>query len=94
MFWSDRANEWQMPQPKTAQSSPPKLTEHPCPVCQKPLEEYGYIKDGKEKSLLRCSDAAARSKPNHKDVAYFQGKEGQWWSPKLGNLGANAAKST
>jgi DNA topoisomerase I len=91
MFWLDRANEWQLPQPKTDRSSPAKLTEHPCPVCQKPLEEYSYNKDGQSKSMLRCSDTAARSKPKHKDVAYFRGKEGQWWSPKLGNLGVNVA---
>jgi DNA topoisomerase-1 len=91
MFWSDRSNEWQLPQAKTEQSSPVKLTEHLCPVCQKPLEEYSYSKDGQAKSMLRCSDAAARAKHKHKDVAYFRGKEGQWWSPKLGNLGANVA---
>lgn len=91
MFWSDRSNEWQIPQPKTEQSSPAKLTEHPCPVCQKPLEEYNYSKDGQAKSMLRCSDAEARTKPKHKDVAYFRGKEGVWWSPKLGNLGTNVA---
>jgi DNA topoisomerase I len=88
MFWSDRTSEWQLPQAKTEQSSSAKLTEHPCPVCQKPLEEYSYMKEGQAKSMLRCSDAVARSKPKHKDVAYFRGKEGQWWSPKLGNLGA------
>ena len=91
MFWSDRSNEWQLPQPKTEQSLPVKLTEHPCPVCKKPLEEYSYNKDGQSKSMLRCSDAEARTKPKHKDVAYFRGKEGQWWSPKLGNIGANVA---
>jgi DNA topoisomerase I len=94
MFWSDRSSQWQLPQPKTEQSSPAKLTEHPCPVCQKPLEEYNYSKDGQAKSMLRCSDAEARTKPKHKDVAYFRGKEGVWWSPKLGNLGAEVAKST
>jgi DNA topoisomerase I len=102
MFWSDRfsngdatrTNEWQIPQPKTEQSSPAKLTEHPYPVCQKPLEEYSYSKDGQSKSMLRCSDTEARSKPKHKDVAYFRGKEGHWWSPKLGNLGADAARSS
>jgi DNA topoisomerase I len=91
MFWSDRTSEWQLPQPKSPQSSPPKLTPYPCPVCQKPLEEYSYSKDGQTKSMLRCSDAAARSKPKHQDVAYFRGKEGYWWSPKLGNLVADAS---
>jgi DNA topoisomerase I len=88
MFWSDRSTEWQLPQPKTTPSAPPKLTDHPCPICQKPLEEYTYKKDGKEKSMLRCSDSIARNQPKHKDVAYFRGNEQQWWSPKLGNLGA------
>jgi DNA topoisomerase I len=95
MFWSDRfsdgdatrTNEWQLPRPKTVQSAPPKLTSHPCPICQQPLEEYSYSKDGQAKSMLRCSDAIARSQPKHKDVAYFRGNEQQWWSPKLGNLG-------
>ncbi len=94
MFWSDRSNEWQIPQSKIEPLSPAKLTEYPCPVCQKPLEKYSYSKDGQAKSMLRCSDAIARTKPKHKDVAYFRGKEGAWWSPKLGNLGAEAAKST
>ncbi len=89
MFWSERTSEWQIPQAKTEQSTsttPAKLTKYPCPVCQKPLEEYSYSKDGEAKSMLRCSDAVARSKPKHKDVAYFRGKEGKWWSPKLGDL--------
>jgi DNA topoisomerase I len=94
MFWSDRSNEWQLPQPKAAQSTPPKLTAHPCPICQQPLEEYSYSKDGQAKSMLRCSDAIARSQPKHKDVAYFRGNEQQWWSPKLGNLGAVTTSST
>jgi DNA topoisomerase I len=92
MFWSERGSEWQLPQPKTEQSLA-KLTEHPCPVCQKPLEEYSYTKDGQVKSMLRCSDAVARSKQSHKDVAYFRGKEGLWWSPKLGNLGVDTSIS-
>jgi DNA topoisomerase I len=90
MFWSERTSEWQIPQPKSEQSTSAKLTKYSCPVCKKPLEEYGYIKDGQAKSMLRCSDAIARSKPKHKDVAYFRGKEGQWWSPKLGNIEAES----
>jgi DNA topoisomerase I len=53
-----------------------------------------YSKDGQAKSMLRCSDAAAVTQPKHQDVTYFRGKEGQWWSPKLGNLGADAVKLT
>lgn len=86
MFWSDRAKQWQLPQAQPEQQSQTKLTDYSCPVCSKPLEEYHYSKEGQAKSMLRCSDGKARSEPKHKDVAYFRGKEGQWWSPKLGNL--------
>ena len=47
------------------------LTEYPCPVCSKQLEEYTYTKDLQEKKLLRCSDAKAREKSNHKPAVYF-----------------------
>lgn len=64
---------------------PGTLTEYPCPVCQKPLEEYHYSKNGKDKMLLRCSDTVARQKPKHQEAVYFQTTEG-FWSPKFGNL--------
>ncbi|MGB8700359.1 MAG: DNA topoisomerase I, partial [Thermosynechococcaceae cyanobacterium] len=86
LFWSERVKQWQLPQPKTELPTETKLTEYPCPVCGKPLEEYHYSKEGQAKSMLRCSDAKARSNAKHKDVAYFRGKEGNWWSPKLGDL--------
>ncbi len=86
LFWSDRAKQWQLPQAKSVQASDIALTTYPCPVCGKPLEEYRYVKEGQEKSMLRCSDSAARSDKKHQDVAYFRGQEGKWWSPKLGDL--------
>ncbi len=61
-------------------------------VCKKPLEEYSYIKDGQNKTMLRCSgqDSWKDYKYNdkdykYKDVAYFNTSKG-WWSPKFGNL--------
>jgi DNA topoisomerase I len=69
----------------TTQKSPAKITTHPCPVCKKPLEEYAYIKEGQNKTMLRCSDSQSRVDKKHKDVAYFSTQKG-WWSPKFGEL--------
>jgi DNA topoisomerase-1 len=66
-------------------SSLPASQEHPCPVCGKPLELYEYTKDGQSKQMLRCSDAAARRRDDHKNVAYFASK-GVFWSPKYGEI--------
>jgi DNA topoisomerase I len=86
LFWSERVKQWQLPQQKTEVPSEPKLTDYPCPVCGKPLEQCGYLREGQQKQLLRCSDPNARSNFKHQDVVYFQSKDGNWWSPKLGNL--------
>lgn len=83
LFWSDRAKQWQMPQARSEQQ--PKTTAYPCPVCQKPLEQYGYLKDGEQKQLLRCSDAKARGDRKHNDAVFYQ-SQGHWWSPKYGQL--------
>lgn len=92
MFWSDRTSEWQQPQPKSLDSqsasiekAAPEITAFPCPVCQKPLEIYHYMKEGKEKQLLRCSDANARADKKHAKAVYFQSK-GKWWSPQFGEI--------
>jgi DNA topoisomerase-1 len=88
LFWSDRTRQWEAPHKATpAASSPsqPYLTEHLCPVCQKPMEEYTYEKDGQSKRLLRCSDDQARNDRKHKEAVYFQTTRG-WWSPKFGEL--------
>ncbi|HEY9627552.1 MAG TPA: type I DNA topoisomerase [Coleofasciculaceae cyanobacterium] len=65
-----------------------KLTEHPCPVCHKPMEEYAYQKDGQHKTLLRCSDRAARQDGQHQEAVYFYTAKGSFWSPKFGELAA------
>lgn len=87
LFWSERSKRWEAPQAKSPQteSSKPQLTDFPCPVCQRFLEQYSYQKDGQNKALLRCSNPKARSDSKHKDVVYFQTEKG-WWSPKLGDL--------
>ncbi len=90
LFWSDRAKAWEVPHTKSvsgekAPAASTILTEHSCPVCQMPLEEYPYEKDGQLKRLLRCSNPKARSDSKHKDVVYFSTANG-WWSPKLGEL--------
>jgi DNA topoisomerase-1 len=89
LFWSEYSKRWEAPQAKLAQTEPlkPKLTDAPCPVCRKPLEQHSYQKEGQAKLLLRCSNPKARSDAKHKDVVYFQTEKG-WWSPKLGELSA------
>lgn len=90
LFWSDYNKTWRSPrsqEDKTtdAQKPPGKLTNYPCPVCKKPLEEYGYVKDGQQKTMLRCSDSKSRKDSKHKEAVYFNTAKG-WWSPKFGNL--------
>lgn len=65
-------------------------TKYFCPVCQKPLEEYAYTKDGESKIILRCSDSEARKRPNHKQAVYFSTKANKFWSPKFGELGSSS----
>lgn len=89
LFWSERSRKWEAPRSKSSDASgdapQPQITAHPCPVCQKPLEEYPYEKEGQAKRLLRCSDSKARADSKHKEAVYFQTAKG-WWSPKFGNL--------
>lgn len=89
MFWSDRTSTWESPSAKSERSegASVKLTEYPCPVCKKPLEEYSYQKDGQPKVMLRCSDAKARQQRKHEGAVYFQTSNG-FWSPKFGELGS------
>jgi DNA topoisomerase I len=58
-----------------------------CPVCKQNLEQYNYLKENEQKSLLRCSDPKSRSKSNHKQVVFFQTLNGNWWSKMYGELG-------
>ena len=90
LFWSDFNKKWEAPKTKTStnENTPKpsaKITAYPCPVCKKPLEEYSYIKDGQNKTMLRCSGQDSWKDTKHKDVAYFHTAKG-WWSPKFGNL--------
>ncbi|MGR3274328.1 type I DNA topoisomerase [Acaryochloris marina NIES-2412] len=86
MFWSDRDKNWQVPQAKSDQPTPPaELTDYPCPACKQKMEIYQYQKEGQTKQMLRCSDPKARANKKHKDAVYFQSK-GRWWSPKHGEL--------
>jgi DNA topoisomerase I len=90
LFWSDFNKTWEAPKTKTSETAKTpkpqaKITSYPCPVCKKPLEEYSYIKDGQNKTMLRCSGQESWKDKKHKDVAYFHTAKG-WWSPKFGNL--------
>jgi DNA topoisomerase I len=90
LFWSDFNKTWSAPKPKTSEveNTPKpavKVTAYACPVCKKPLEEYSYMKDGQNKTMLRCSGQESWKDKKHKDVAYFHTAKG-WWSPKFGNL--------
>ncbi|MFN6515192.1 MAG: type I DNA topoisomerase [Nostoc sp. CreGUA01] len=90
LFWSDINKTWQQPRTKLSKNEsvakpPTKLTSYSCPVCKKPLEEYNYIKDGQNKTMLRCSNPQSRQDKKHQEVAYFSTQKG-WWSPKFGEL--------
>lgn len=87
MFWNSRDKTWQQPGRSGSKEGQrtPQLMEYSCPVCDHNLEEYFYVKEGEEKSLLRCSNAVARENRKHRDVVYFQSREA-WWSPKFGVL--------
>lgn len=90
LFWSDFHKRWEAPKAKTSEGEKmnkqeTKITSYPCPVCKKPLTEYNYIKDGQNKTMLRCSGQDSWKDKKHKDAAYFHTAKG-WWSPKFGNL--------
>ena len=76
-------------------STPQNTTEYPCPVCGQLLELYEYTKENQKKQMLRCSDAQARRRDDHKNVAYFA-SSGVFWSPTYGEIGkhGNSKKST
>ena len=95
LFWSDRTATWEAPKAPSDPSiplSPAKVTEYPCPVCRKPLEEYSYQKDGQSKVMLRCSDTQARQQKKHQGAVYFATAKG-FWSPKFGAIGSAKASA-
>jgi DNA topoisomerase-1 len=90
LFWSDLSKTWEVPRNKVSKEeslpkAATKVTSYSCPVCKKPLEEYSYIKEGQNKTMLRCSNPQSRQDNKHKQVAYFSTQKG-WWSPKFGEL--------
>ena len=60
------------------------VTEYSCPVCNLALERYDYFNGKQAKSLLRCSDLQARTKPHHKNAVYFLTTSGSWWNKEIG----------
>ena len=71
------------PKPKAKSKSSHTVTDKICPVCNSPLAERSYNKNGETKKMLVCS-SGKRDKA-HKNVVYFRSK-GKWWSPKFGEI--------
>ncbi|MBD1896956.1 type I DNA topoisomerase [Coleofasciculus sp. FACHB-129] len=88
MFFNVSTLEYELPDAK--RKNPPrsdKPSQHSCPICGSSLERYKYTKNGQDKVMLRCSNP--KTKQNKcKEVAFFESKKGNWWSPKFGELGA------
>lgn len=83
MFWNPQGKRYELPYAQRP-VDPAAFTDVPCPVCGALLEHYRYAKEGKEKTLLRCSLVENR-RGKCKEVAFFEGREG-FWSPKFGTL--------
>ena len=92
MFWNPTAKKYELPY-TSRPIDPQNFTDHPCPVCGALLERYGYVKEGKEKVMLRCSILDHR-REKCKEVAFFETQDG-FWSPKFGTIGvpSNQTKS-
>ncbi len=101
MFWSSKNQVYELPYSELKESSqnngvsaatrtPSNITEHACPVCSQPLELYEYTKENQQKQMLRCSDAQARRRDDHKNVAYFAVQSG-FWSPSYGEIGKRSS---
>ena len=92
MFWNPKKKGYELPYSQRA-TDPAAFTTHPCPSCGALLIRHHYQKDGKEKVMLRCSIYENR-KGKCQEVAFFQSREGGFWSPKFGNLPADVQKQT
>ncbi len=93
MFLNQKSGNYELPYSEGKPSpNPQSLTEHFCPVCSSPLESHEYSKEGQTKVMLRCSNPKTRQK-KCKDVAFFESKRGDWWSPKFGELKPHEARS-
>jgi len=83
MFWNPQGKRYELPYAQRT-PDPEAFTNVPCPICGALLERYTYIKEGREKVMLRCSLIEHR-RGKCKDVAFFEGRDG-FWSPKFGTL--------
>lgn len=84
MFWNPKKKGYELPYAQRA-VDPKAFTNDPCPCCGALLIRHHYTKEGVDKVMLRCSIADNR-KGKCKDVAYFQSRDGGFWSPKFGDL--------
>ncbi|MEL7224124.1 MAG: DNA topoisomerase, partial [Cyanobacteria bacterium J06576_12] len=84
MFWNSAKKGYELPYAQRA-VDPKAFTDHPCPSCGALLIRHHYQKEGKDKVMLRCSILDNR-KGKCKDVAFFQSRDGGFWSPKFGEL--------
>ena len=84
MFWNPAKKSYELPYAQRA-VDPKAFTNNPCPSCGALLIRHRYQKDGQNKTMLRCSILENR-KGKCKDVAFFQSRDGGFWSPKFGNL--------
>ncbi|MFB2977580.1 type I DNA topoisomerase [Microseira sp. BLCC-F43] len=86
MFLNVKSGNYELPlSERKSAPTPESLSEYSCPVCHNPLEVYEYSKDGQAKVMLRCCNPKTRPS-KCKDVAFFKTKQGNWWSPKFGEL--------
>lgn len=90
MFWNTTKKAYELPYSERA-ADPAAFTNHPCPVCSALLIRHAYKKDGTDKVMLRCSILENR-KGKCKDVAFFQSRDGGFWSPTFGTLQEPAKK--
>lgn len=84
MFWNPQKKGYELPYSQR-QSDPQSFTDCPCPSCGALLVKHSYQKEGVSKVMLRCSLLENR-KGKCKEVAFFNTREGDFWSPKYGVL--------
>ena len=86
MFLNVKSKNYELPySERQVAPKAESLTEHTCPICNSALERYEYIKNGQNKVMLRCPNPKTRQ-TKCKEVAFFESKTGNWWSPKLGEM--------
>lgn len=84
MFWNPQKKGYERPYSQRI-SDLAAFTDYPCPSCGALLIRHLYQKEGKDKVMLRCSLSENR-RGQCKEVAFFESREGGFWSPKFGNL--------